>query len=352
MQWIHLIYLGMPVFQPAFDPAAGPWDWVLVAAIIVLYLPLYVIGWVRTDRARWWSTVPTVVLGVLTVPLNAGASVLFVYAAAVAGISERRRDALRWFVGLTVLVIGFASVSTIATPARLWAFVPPLLFIWIIGLTQIENAERARATVELRLRNARIEHLATVAERERIARELHDLLGHSLTAMIMHAQLVRQLVGKDPERARETAGRIEQTAREALGEVRATVTGWRQSSLDAEFDSARQTMDSAGVAFAVHQDSELRLVPSTEHELALAVRETVTNVVRHAGAAHCRVDLGARDGELVLSVADDGRGGQLREGNGLTGLRERITALGGLVHLSGASGTTVTIMVPLEVATG
>lgn len=349
--WVHLVYLVIPVFQPLFDPEAGLWDWLLLVGIVLAFLPMYVLGWVRTERARWWSTVPMTVLGVLTTPLNSGAAVLFVYAAATAGISESRRIALRWFVGLTMLVTLLTVFSPVPMPWRLWGLVPPLLFIWIIGLTQIETAERGRDTAELRLRNARIEHLATVSERERIARELHDLLGHSLTAVIMHAQLVQQLVESNPDRAREVASRVEETARAALSEVRTTVSGLRQASLEAELESAREALSSAGVELIVRRDADLALVGSTEHELALALREAITNVARHAGARTCHVGIGARGGELKVVIADDGVGGRLREGTGLTGMRERITALGGQVQHTGATGTTLTIAVPLEVAT-
>lgn len=349
--WVHLVYLVIPAFQPIFDPTAGFWDWALVGGIVLAFLPMYVAAWLRPDRARRWCTIPATVLGVATTPFNTGASVLFVYAAATAGISESRRTALRWFVGLTLLVSVLTALSPVPMPWRLWGFVPAVLFIWVIGLSQIEQADRERDAAELRLRNARIEHLATVSERERIARELHDLLGHSLTAIVMHAQLAQQLAESDPDRARQAAAETERTARDALSEVRAAVAGWRQASVDAELESARQALSSVGVEPVVRRDDELSLAASTEHEIALALREAVTNVVRHSGARTCYMGMDAQDGELRLTIADDGIGGKIREGNGVTGMRERITAVGGDVRYSHEAGTTVTIAVPLEVAT-
>lgn len=348
--WLHLVYLVVPAFQPLFDPDAGLWDWLLVGGLVLAFLPMYVLAWVRPNLARWGSVVPMTLLGVVTTPLNSGAAVLFVYAAATAGIVESRRVALRWFVALTMVVCVLTVVSSVPMPWRLWGLGPPLVFIWIIGLTQIENAERARDAEELKLRNARIEHLATVSERERIARELHDLLGQSLTSMIMHAQLAQHLVDTDPVRARSAAGKVETTARAALSEVRATVSGLRETSLDSELESARDTLASAGVDLVVRRDDSLKLVGSTEHELALALREAITNVARHAWARTCHVGLAAGNGELRLVIADDGVGGQHREGNGLAGMRERISVLGGRVERSGATGTTVTIAIPLQVA--
>jgi len=349
--WVHLVYLVIPVFQPLFDPNSDGWDWVLAGAIIVAFLPMYFMALVRPWHARWWCTVPATVLGVVAVPLNSGAAVLFVYAAACAGISETRSTALRWFVGLTALAMTLPLLVGVPMPWVLWNIVPPVVFIWVIGMVQIGDAERNRDTAELRMANARIEHLATVSERERIARDLHDLLGHSLTAVVMRAQLVKELVALDPARARAEVEEIERTARQALTEVRAAVGGWRQSSLEAELEAAKGVLASIGVELVVGWEPDLALLGSTEHALALALREAVTNVARHASAKVCHVGIHAVDGELRLVIADDGVGGTGVEGNGLLGIRERIAALGGRVHRSGSTGTTLTIAVPLRVAT-
>ncbi|MDX8033437.1 sensor histidine kinase [Lentzea sp. BCCO 10_0856] len=346
-RWLHLIYLGNLLWAPVFDPATGWADWALVAVVVVAFVPMYVLAWHRPDLVRWCCTVPTVVLGALATPFNTGAAVLFVYAGAFAGLSESRRVAMRWFVGLTALIFLFAVVSTVELPYRLWGLLPSLIFLWLIGILQVEWAERDREAAELRIRTARVEHLATLAERERIARDLHDLLGHTLTAIILRAQLV----AADPARAREEAAEIERTARAALGEVRDAVTGWRSASLDTELEAARTALTSLGVEVVVRRDPGLTIVGSTEHELALALREAVTNVARHAQATTCHIGIEARGGELCLVIADDGVSSRAPEGNGLTGMRERIAALGGLVRRTGSAGTTVTIAVPLRVAT-
>jgi two-component system sensor histidine kinase DesK len=350
-RWIHLIYLVNLIWGPIFDPRSTWRDWLIVAVVVIAVVPMYINAWVRPARARWWSTVPTALLGAAVTPFNSGAAVLFVYGAAFAGFSESRRMALRWFVGLSALLSVFAVVSFVPMPWRLYGLVPSLLFLWLIGTLQVDWADRGRAEAELRIQNARIEHLATLAERDRIARDLHDLLGHSLTAIIMRAQLTNELIDRDPARAHEEAADIEGTARAALTEIRDAVSGWRQASLDAELESARVALSSLGVEVVVRRDAKLAIVGSTEHQLALVLREAVTNVARHAEASICHIALEAQDGELRLVIADDGVGGEPREGNGLTGMRERIAALGGRVNYQGSAGTTVTIAVPLRVAT-
>jgi two-component system sensor histidine kinase DesK len=136
-----------------------------------------------------------------------------------------------------------------------------------------------------------------------------------------------------------------------LTQVRAVVSGWRQIGLDEELETARRTLATAGVELVATRDPAVRLVGPTEHVLALALREAVTNVARHARAATCHVGLDLCDGELRLVISDDGVGGGAREGNGLTGMRERVTAIGGRLNRYGSAGTTVTITVPLRVAT-
>jgi two-component system sensor histidine kinase DesK len=344
--WIHSIYLAIPLLQPLADPGSGPWDWVVAVGIALLGGALYFLGLWRCDSARWYSAVPLTVLCVATMPLNAGASVLFVYAAGAAGRYENRTNAIRWFIGLTILLLGLSVVIPAPLPWRLFSIIPSLIFIWVIGLVCIEEGERDRAAAELRLRNARIEHLATITERERIARDLHDLLGHSLTAVVMRAQLI----GADSSRAVAEAAEIERTARDALAEVRNALTGWRQASLEREVETARGALASLDVELTVQRDQGLVLVGSTEHELALALREAVTNVARHARAKTCHIGIHRADGEVRVVIADDGVGGRAREGNGLTGIRERVTALGGRMERSTSAGTTVTIAVPLAVA--
>lgn len=347
--WMHLVYLIFPFFQPIFDPDAGWTDWLLAAGAVAAFLPLYIVGVFRPELSRRLAIL-TALLGILGTPFNTGISVLFVYAAAFAAASGTRRAALRWLVGLTATMLLVSVFSTVPMPWRLWGLLPSALFIWIVGMAQIEESQREREATELRLHNARVEHLATVSERERIARDLHDLLGHSLTAVVVRAQLVQQLTERDPVRARAEADEIEHIARDALSEVRGTLQGWRQASLDSELESARATLASIDVELTVHRSDNLMLVGSVEHELALALREAVTNVARHAGARSCHVSIAADSRELRLVVADDGRGGLAREGNGLSGMRERISALGGLVRRTGAAGTTITISVPAEVA--
>ncbi|MFC5666102.1 sensor histidine kinase [Kitasatospora misakiensis] len=351
-EWVYLGYLLFMPAQPYFSPDPAWWEWPLAIVVCAATVLLYALALLRRRSAWsvWASLVPMAVLGTLATPLNAAASVLFIYAAAAAGNALPWHVARRWFAGLTVLDCVTALVSQVPLSYRLLGFASALVMVWVVGLLELKQRDRRQEEENQRLRTSQVELLATLAERERIARDLHDLLGHSLTAVVMRAQLTKELVFADPERARAESEEIERNAREALAAVRSTVTGWRRTSIRAELEEARRTLAGTGVTLRVSCDDAPVLVAATEHELGLALREAVTNVARHARAATCRIGL-ETDGERVrLVIADDGIGGDAPEGTGLTGLRERIAKLGGAVRRSGSNGTTLTITVPVEVA--
>lgn len=342
----YLVFLGYLFLQPAFDPAAGVAAWTVAIGSIVLFVA-FLVRTTTHPLPGHWSPALIALLGVLVVPVNAGGTVFFVYAAGSAGALLARRSATVWLGGLTALTAASALVSTAPPPYVFLSIAPPLVSIWIVGLATMDEADRDREAAGMRVENARIEHLATLSERERISRDLHDLLGQTLTGIVVRAQLAQRLPAGDA--AAEMAV-VETMARDALTEVRATVSGWRQVSLDDELVVARDALAAAGVALEAVRDDDLVLTPSAESALALALREAVTNVVRHAGATRCVVTLARAGGEVRLEVADDGSGGGGADGNGLSGMRERITALGGTVRRIAQDGTALVVALPERVA--
>jgi two-component system sensor histidine kinase DesK len=237
-------------------------------------------------------------------------------------------------------------------PWRLVALAPALFFTPVIGATSIFDVERERASQRLLRADAEIERLATIAERERIARDLHDLLGHTLSVIVLKSELAARLITADPDRAVAEVHDIERIGREALGEVRAAVTGYRSRGLGAELDGAGVALQAAGVDVEVHADPTA-LGPEQESALAMALREAVTNVVRHADAQRATISITTVAGKVRLEVADDGRGISGQEGSGLTGMRERINALGGHVDVRDDGGrddpswSVVEVILPL-----
>jgi two-component system sensor histidine kinase DesK len=217
-----------------------------------------------------------------------------------------------------------------------------------LGVTgsNIHFAEKNRADAKLRMAQEEIEHLAKVAERERIARDLHDVLGHTLSLIIVKSTLAGKLMDKHPEKAKDEVADIEKVSREAMAEIRSTLRGYSTYKLSEEFQRAKATLNSAGI-LAESQAGEIRVTPAQESVLALIMREAVTNVVRHSQAHNCRLKLATENGSCVLAIEDDGTGGIQTEGNGLRGMRERIEALGGTLLRDTAAGTKLRFEFPL-----
>jgi two-component system, NarL family, sensor histidine kinase DesK len=218
----------------------------------------------------------------------------------------------------------------------------------IIGTVNIRQAQIRRTSLAAR---EEIEQTAQTAGRERIARDLHDLLGHSLSLIALKSELAAKLAERDPARAAAEIREVEQVSRQALGEVRAAVRGYRSLGLAAELAYAQKALEGAGLAVTVEGQPPARLAPAQETVLALALREAITNVLRHAQARRCQIHLGEADGRVCLRIHDDGRG--LAEGTreefGLTSMRERIEALGGRLDRDGAGrGTRLAISLPLS----
>jgi two-component system sensor histidine kinase DesK len=162
--------------------------------------------------------------------------------------------------------------------------------------------------------------------------------------IILKSELASKLADRDAERSRAEIRDVERISREALAQVRAAVRGYRAGSLQGEVDSARATLATAGVTVECEL-APLTLPPQQEAVLALALREAVTNIVRHAEARRCRITLAA---PCTLTIEDDGRGGNAPFGQGLLGMRERVESLGGTLTRDGARGTKLTIALPCE----
>jgi two-component system sensor histidine kinase DesK len=351
LRFVWLAYLGALFFQPALDPKAGLLDWAAVVALIAVFLPLYEAGY-RASNGRQLLLIigAMAALGVAGSLINGGASVFVIYGAALAAYFEPARRAVALITVLVGVVVLLIVLSPVELPWRLVGLVPTLVFTIVTGAANLFDAERERAQQRLRRADEEIERLATLAERERIARDLHDLLGHTLSVIVVESELAARLAEREPARASDEMRDVERIGREALAEVRAAVVGYRAKGLRGEVDGARRALAAAGVDATIEADLPFMSI-AHESALALALRESVTNVVRHADAAHVTIRIGVEEANVILEVIDDGRGGAGPEGAGLTGMRERIAALGGAVQRTGESGTRVRVSLPVEETT-
>lgn len=344
--FIWLAYLSFFFIQPILDHAG--WKmWSLTALATAIFLVLYFgLFWLQKPRSLL-HIAGMVVLGLVFAPINGGASTFFVFAAAFVPFCVQTERA---GVALIAGIVALAGIETQVFHLNGWFFFYGGGLAAAVGGSNIYFAQRNRALAKLRMANDEIEHLATVAERERIARDLHDVLGHTLSVIILKSELAGKLMDRDPQRAGNEIREVEQISRQALSEVRDAIRGYRSQGLPAELAKAKATLETAGVSVKC-EAAKLALPAMHESVLSMAVREAVTNVVRHAQARNCSMRLGQRNGSCRLEIEDDGRGGAHSEGNGLRGMRERVEMLGGTLTRDSQSGTRITITLPLKQAT-
>jgi len=362
------------------DRPAGPRRWGLMfAAIWLFYLlsPLTA-AWDRQDLRGWIGVVATLAFAVVYLsvflrmrwrrtgspfrapmrPAQGIAVVLVEVALAVVmcvTIGQKGNAAAVYIAVTCVMCLQakwawLASVTVAAATYAATVWVPgwhrdegivfgtlvATLAIWGISQSINRNIE----VLAVREENAR---LALDDERNRFARDLHDILGHSLTVITVKAELANRLIDVDADRARVELADLERLSRDALADVRRAVEGYRELTLPGELARARLALSAAEIAADLPNTTDD--VPSDRRELfAWAVREGITNVIRHSGAQRCTVVLG----EHEVEVRDDGRGAAAPgAGNGLTGLRERAAALGGTVVTQSLNpGFSLRVVVP------
>lgn len=236
-------------------------------------------------------------------------------------------------VALTAVLLGGAELSMRVVPG--WTDDSSYGFAIFLGALAVFGLRRAiQRSIELAATRADMAELAVQEERNRFARDLHDILGHSLTVITVKAELAGRLITANPERAASEVADVEQLARAALADVRAAVAGYRELSLAGELVSAQAALQAAEIKADL--PTTVDEVPEENRELfAWVVREGVTNVVRHSGAKRCTIRLSARQ----IEVVDYGRGpvpGDGASGHGLVGLRERAGKLGAIVQIGTA----------------
>ncbi len=341
---LWVVYLGFFFIDPVVSPASPRiWTFDILGALafLVLYFGLFVL-----ERPRAFIHVGgMILLGVLFMPINAGACTFFIFGAAMLPfVVSTQRTA---WIGLAIIgAIGAVEGQVLHING--WTRFYSALFPMIIGAGNTFLAERNRMNHELRKANEEIEHLAKLAERERIARDLHDVLGHTLSVITLKSELAGKMIDRDAERARKEIGEVEQISRQALSEVRDAIRGYRAKGLAAELAHAKETLETAGVVVKCEAATSVQLPAMQESVLSLAVREGVTNVVRHARATNCRLRLEQQNGSCRLEIVDDGQGFYTMEGNGLRGMRERVEMLGGTLERTNRSGTTLIITLPMK----
>ncbi len=263
-------------------------------------------------------------------------TVLFIATGAAAGRIAGSRSAGAATLAIAALaVLVLVAADAVPIDALESGFEVVLAGMLVFIFSQLEHS-----VGDLRRARAQGERLAVSEERLRIARDMHDLLGHSLSVIALKVELARRLVERDPGRATQELREVEAVTRDSLRDVRVAVAGYRRITLDTELAAARMALSAAGVVVDIHPPDR-ELDEETDRLLGWIVREGVTNMVRHSGATHCAIDAATTEGGLRLEITDDGHGSADAPGglgSGLRGIRERVEAVGGHMQAGPAEG--------------
>ncbi|HEY3859989.1 MAG TPA: sensor histidine kinase [Gammaproteobacteria bacterium] len=351
--WTPYLWLVYLAFFFVSWPGMPPWtvtQWVLCSAAALAFLALYFRSF-RCDPYQLASVLAGITtLGLVFVSYTGNGHTFIIYACALSahyGNLRKSLMALALILGAFMIEAGVLYfIPGLSYAHSIWFSLPTVMVGGVIGAANAWFADDETKRRVISQSQEEIRRLAATAERERIARDLHDLLGHTLTLITVKAELAARLAERDAAAAAGEIRELEKISRDALRQVREAVGGYRSGGLIGELVNARVALGATRVELVAEVDVP-GCPPTHDNLFALVLREAVTNIVRHSGARHCWVKMQRRGILLELTIRDDGRGGNLAEGNGLRGMRERLSALDGkLVVESSRAGTLLTAMLP------
>jgi two-component system sensor histidine kinase DesK len=342
----YLFYPASEIVNGDFSPVKRVWAVIALCAFTASF-----VGTALSPKAYGRASRTTMVLLAVTTAMALSFPLIFsgvwfalpVYVTVILGMGLPPRRALVGIVALAAVTVAEAM----ATGADFGSIAPIVVQIIALGVMFISIANTRGLVVQLRQAQQEVARLAASEERLRIARDLHDLLGHSLSLIVLKSELAGRLAEQGSVRSAEEIRDIESVARKALVEVREAVTGYRQRGLSEELDNARAALEAAGVRVTV-STSGTPLPDQLDGLFGWAVREGVTNVMRHARATRCEIAVTFDGVAAALEITDNGRGADEcppepgaaphRPGSGLVGLTERVTSAGGTVGVGPRPG--------------
>jgi two-component system, NarL family, sensor histidine kinase DesK len=366
--YFWLVCLLFPILTLIQAPPTGLRLFLATSGLIVFTAAYFWVMWPhplhdRTSaRLRFRTSLFLIIsltILVLLLSLMYGTSFLwlFIGVSAIAGRTLSFRNASISVFALTLLMLAVSVGISGSLASTDWLHILLLvLLVRGLGLDMIGFSRLSDALRELHHARKELAHQAVTEERLRMARDLHDLLGHTLSLITLKSELAGRLVEKDPATALQEIHEVERVARQALREVREAVAGYRQQTLRGELDAARQILEAAGVDCSIEYDAQM-LSPEIDTVLGWVVREGVTNVIRHSRAQHCWIRITAAGDHARVEVTNDG---YLREnavitqmGSGLSGLAERVAKLGGHLEvgpqwMAGRPGFRLSVSLPIE----
>ncbi|KMN43041.1 sensor histidine kinase [Bacillus paramycoides] len=352
--YMWLVYLLFPIYH--LTQASG-WKFIIGSGMLILFIITYRQLYFVNKTFVLWACIQMILIFLFALFYNAFMIFFGFFTASAMGFAPSKK-VFRVLLGLLITMLGafiFVYFKQLTTTS-LVNIVPMFILMLLTPFGMRNFNQKKMLKNQLNEANEQIKDLVKREERQRIARDLHDTLGHTLSLITLKSQLVEKLIVKNPERASIEAKEITQTSRTALKQLRELISDMRMITVEEELEQIKVILQAANIDLKIEQEaSASSLSPIEQNIVGMCLREAVTNVVKHSKATQCTVSALESQGELILKVEDNGIGlaDQNHDGNGIRGMKERIALIDGFVELDTInSGTLLTVKVPIVIRTG
>ena len=352
--YMWLVYLLFPIYN--LTQVSG-WKLVIGSGMLIVFMITYRQVYFVQKTFILWACIQMILTLLFALFYNPFMIFFGFFTASAMGFAPSKK-VFRILLCLLVVMLGvfvFINMNQL-TPTSLVNIVPMFILMLLTPFGMRNFNQKKMLRNQLNEANEQIKDLVKREERQRIARDLHDTLGHTLSLITLKSQLVEKLIVKNPERASTEAKEITQTSRTALKQLRELISDMRMITVEEELEQIKAILQAANIELEIKQEtSASSLSPIEQNILGMCLREAVTNVVKHSKATRCIVSVRELQGELILTVEDNGIGlaDQNHDGNGIRGMKERIALIDGFVELGTINpGTLLTVKVPVVIRTG
>ncbi len=342
--WIWLVF-SIYYFIPFYYVRYSLTESIIQLLAYFLFIALYLWAF-KLPRSKAWLPIGLIsLIAIAITPLTVGSSTFFSYLGVLIGFTYSTRTTMILLSIYISIIVGFQFYLHHDIPFQFFGL-PALMGLVTTSIVGYMEKLREQHRTQTLRSNQEIEQLAVIAERERIARDLHDLLGHTLSSIALKADLAEKLLHQEKhDQAKEHIRDLHQVARNSLSLVRQTVSGYKHRGLTSEVIDLCDKLRERGFVVDL-RGSIPTLTPKAETAVILALTELTTNLLRHSRATYCEIYFKEDDHDLHICVQDNGRIKQLEQGNGLRGIQERLSSLAGELLIDVTEGCRFDIRLP------
>ncbi|WP_221568682.1 sensor histidine kinase [Alkalihalobacillus sp. TS-13] len=353
LPYVFVVYILMPAFILINETGwKAIFGYVMLALFLISYRQFYFSIMIDEYQYPVWLIGQMLIIFIFGIFYNPNLLFLGFFPANFIGWFPKNRHfysglIMLWIIELVPLVYHLYFTQTTYNLYYLFPFIIIMLFI-PFGIRSM--GKRMELEKQLERANAKIDKYAKREERMRIARDLHDTLGHTLSLITLKSQLIERLTTVDPERIKLEAKEIEKTSRAALKQVRELVSDMRAVKLSDELIEIKKIFQTAGVIFNIELDVDFdEITPLTQNIISMCLKESTTNVIKHSQAKQCSIKINQSSSALNITVEDNGIGFVEKDlnGNGLSGMKERLALIDGELFISSQNGTIVKMKIPI-----